>query len=264
MPLSRRDFLRSTAMIAGLGEVCAADTSPRTALPSWGLAACRRMKEEEKCGVAIRVPEALAERRSLGRALTRLTWTRDEEPRELFALAVWVCLPARTFDAIAPRATFALLEPTGRVRSQGRLALDSDLIVAAADGLFADSAALCDRAITLKNGATAAERAALDRLEAGDISLLARNGRLMPLIVWARRTTARPARAARLMEVIDAYFGKPGTGLDRRLPYGLLTGDGAGSCGSPDEEGPPRGVACGMACLPDYARHFVRFLKEPG
>ena len=267
MSLTRRDFLAASSVIAGFhllgcdepGVVVVVGDAPCTVAP-WVKLALDRMKREERPGLFLRVPSSTSDREALGQALLNAIDLERSEARVIFVEAVVVCVDARTyaqlFRTAPPGEQVALVSPAG-IRVDGIARLPSDAVLALGDLLHGpEDARLEERAKALRGTLPSVALTAVERVDVDEIPhhLPA----AAPLVAIAFRK-GDAQRRERLDIALRRWLQDPEF-HDVDLPYGvegrrpeITSSCGGGGCLFTG--------ACGMACIPDRAREFIRFLS---
>jgi hypothetical protein len=270
MTLDRRAFLQfasASPLVFGLDSLFAATQSPEP--PDWWKTALNRMKDLGRPGLVFIAPEAEAGSVALGTAIRDLLESEDSRAREMFCGAVVVCLSHSIAEACLPKDgdshRVLLLDPSGRVIERADLVLvelkDPGAFEERFSKLLYGGSRLSESADRLRATLTDEEKAAFAKLTAESASTLAKNAEaLMPLLIFERRTSKDPERAARLRKIIDSRFESadektPGP----RLPFGAYYETPRGGCAAEDDNG---AIQCGMAKLEGKGRRFLRFLTQ--
>jgi hypothetical protein len=273
--ISRRRFLVQAGAAAGLGalscertpEAPPATPTPTTPPPKPAalLEAFRWMREENKPGIALRIPESQATRSDPGRGVVELLNESLPLTREVLSELVLVCLESDVIQTHLPPASpgdgLVLFDDDGRAvdgcpfdfrNNRARLPA---AIRQLAHG--SDRARLKARAEAIRRKTSPSLLAVLDRLAdpgtdaKGDAALLQPEApRIMPLLVLAKLEAKAPERRDILDQMIQYYaFFEP------RLPFGIEMRQPPPPCVDPC---PP----CGMAMVTPAQRSFVRYLTR--
>jgi hypothetical protein len=228
--MMRRDFLRiagATPLIVGLDRLFAQDNG----IPTWYADALKRMKETRRQGLVIVVPEEAGARELWSQALLALLDADHNDAREIFGIAVVVCvtpeIAAKTVRAAGSKDNRFLLDTDGKALSSSTIDLDAlklEVFVKSSQELL-----LGDRlkaaADAIAKDAPDSVRTALDKLggeslEARDEArgvLEAKADAIFPLLVWMRITTKSQDVRHSIAAVIKGWTTSRG---DSRVPFG--------------------------------------------
>lgn len=275
--MDRRTFL-AAPLLFGLPALFAQERKA----PSWYADALRRMKETDRYGIILVLPDIRTDGRTYGLALKQLLEGGDRGPHELFVEAVFVCLRRSQAEGLVcepgDRHTRFLLDPSGKK-------IDSDL---AGFGVYESAAAftrsfgpflhgksderLREHSARVERDLSAGARRAIKALDADDVEirdqasslLLAQTDRIAPHLVDLSRRADTPERRNRLSDLLENYFrSRPEEKPGPRLPYGCaITRFVSTGCGSYWEDEPRELPACGMGRANPDSRRLLTFLKE--
>ncbi len=260
----RRDFLRiagATPLIFGLDRLFAQDDG----VPVWYADALKRTKATRRHALVIVVPDDAAARESWAQAMLALIDADHNDAREIFGLAVVVCvtpaIAAKTVRAAGSKDNRFLLDADGKTLSSSSIDLDALKLEAfvkqSQELLFGDR--LKAAADAIAKDATDSVRTALDRLAGESIEardeargvLEAKADAIFPLLVWTRVTTKSHDVRNSIASVIKGWTGSRG---DSKVPFGarLEKAEVAhNNCGP-----------CGKVVARPAQRRFLSFLAK--
>ncbi len=279
---SRREFLIQAGGCSLILGFPLLGCRPQDVLPrssQWLDLALQRMRADRKPGIALRVPENPAAREALAGSLVQLMDSRDDDVREIFAQAVFVCLGAGEFDRLSSEDVALIDESGGRVDGISFESFaDPAAFVAAFRGLLHGDR-LAKNAERIRKTTFKGLVEAVERLDSDEsMELVSRHAdTIVPLLVYTRLTTKSPEVRSRLRSILNAYYDRidlttPGP----RLPFGAAARaqvfHGVGCGGHMEWEGEPcdrcdatKGMpmpACGMMVAMPSSRRFLKFLVE--
>jgi len=238
-------------------------------------AAIRRMRDENKFGVVVRIPDDAQSRHMAGHTLVNHLNERGPECDELFAETVFVCLESEAIQkellGANPSHSLYLFNPDGKVvasvpfdfATQGQEFVKVARAMVHGEG----DARLRRRADSILADCDPAVAQALARLESPEdtSAVLGQASTLAPLLVHERLQAPAGPRRAALAELIGRYVaGAAANGPGPRLPFGIELAAGGGGCGDSCREQLPRdfSFACGMGRVGPGTRSFVRYLRS--
>lgn len=238
-------------------------------------AAIRKMRDENKFGVAVRIPDDAENRHMAGHTLDNHLNGGTPERDELFAETVFICLESAVIQkellGADPSHSLYLFNPAGRVLASVpfNYAAECPGFVRVARTLVhgEDNARLRPRADSILAECDPIVAQALARLESPEDKsvVLERASTLAPLLVYEKLQAPAGPRRAALTELIGVYVASAAANAPGpRLPFGVVLEAGGRECGDCCDERPPRNysIACGMARVRPNDRWFVRYLKS--
>jgi len=293
MDTNRRAFLiqsGSALGVIGLGYLLWEERSPLPWIPGDSgrppeakpptvllKAALDRMWEENKPGIAIRIPSDKAMRHGPGHALIHHLNQMNPDSIRLFAQTVIVFLESPVVEeqlaGAGPSQTVILFDLARR--AVAGLAFDFQhsfdrfvpeiLRLVQGEGEIR----LRSRAEAIRAATPSPVIDALERMDSeGDRTVVALHApRIAPLLAFEELQPTQDYRKKALTEILRQYVGSASsTTPGPRLPFGVEASTGLGGCGDDCLERPEEArysvVACGMGRLGPDARSFVRYLAS--
>jgi len=250
----RRDFLAILAgspFVFGLKELVAQDAAPEK--PDWFKAALKRMKETNRYGIVIVVPDDPKERERWGKALVDRYNEFDSEHHEPFGTVVLICVTSTVapkvvnYDFKDPKPIFTpnwfLLRPNGRVLIGAQLKSGvledqrsfklsfTELAYGQRDELLADQAKSIEKGLPESICKSADELLAVGKYDRKAAAvLLEKADETLPWIAWkCREAEAKdpsgerkvPGRVGLRQVMVEFWRNQSMKEADPCLPYGV-------------------------------------------
>jgi hypothetical protein len=262
--MDRRTFL-ATPLVFGFRELFAQEADPKVA--DWFTAALKRMKETDRYGVVLVVPNEERARQSMGLVLNRMLTEDPAAAHQLFAGAVFICMTAPLADGRVRKSgeteNRLLLAPDGkRIAADemawtivGKAAL-AEMVEGLRKFLHGEKGErLAEHAARIEKRLTDEVRAALRALDAEDFEerskastvVLKNAAGMVPYLIRVAATDESLERRWRAGAAVKEIFQTGG-----KIPFG---------CSTQLEYFDPC-PGCGLARTPEPARHFLRFLSS--
>lgn len=263
------------APVSGAPGDAGRSPSPKKAFGELLGAAVRKMRQEHKAGVALRIPADPKERHMPGHVLVNHLNAPTPERDELFAETVIVCLEGGAIQdemlGADPSHDVFLFNAAGKVLASipFNYSTDWQKFVETARVLVhgEGNGRLKSRADAILAECEPTVVQALTRLESADdrAIVLGHAPTTAPLLVYEKLQASAGPRRTALTGVIGAYVASSAADAPGpRLPFGVQLSNSMGGCGDCCSEQPPTRsmVACGMGRVGPDARSFVRYLKS--
>lgn len=287
--MDRRAFLSILAgspLIFGLREILAQDAGKPAdgkAVPEWYQAALKRMKETNRYGVVIVLPDDPKEREKWGKALIDRYNEFNSADHEPFGVVVLICLTQSLagtllkYDFKDPKAVFTpnqfILSPDGRWKHCFKI--EAGVLEDARRFSFnfstptygiSGASQLKAQAEAIEKTVPDATRKALNKLTGAThdpeaaATLLEKADAILPWIVYhcmtaeALHAEAKPPVRVALRTVLTQYWSRQSfIDADPCLPYGMKV-----EAAPAEDPCPP----CGMAVTLGKARKFLSFYEK--
>ena len=288
--MDRRSFLSILAgspFVFGLREILAQDTgkpADAKAVPEWYQAALKRMKETNRYGVVVVVPDDPKEREKWGKALIDRYNEFHLDSHEPFGVVVLICLTKSLaaqllkYDFNDPKALFTpnqfILAPDGRWKNSYRVEAEaleessrfSFNFSTPAYGVFSGDqlkaqAEKIEKTLPEPVRKAAGELAGEKYVPEAGAALLEKADAILPWIIFkcreaeAKLADVKPPIRVALRTVLTQYWRQQSLiDADPCLPFGVKVE------ALPDEDPCP---PCGrMAIAPGKARNFLSFFEK--